>query len=351
MKLRNMVACVLAAGFAGAATMVAGIDQVQADPDIELKVNSNKMDEIATVEVAGKYEEGRYSRVATSTLTYVVAVRGGWSYGGTGSQLPFELWISPWMGGHVYPEKLQEDWVKYAINRSYHDPMFAGAVNQKISPVELCNDKLEQLNGNARESFMKQGHTFVYAQAYEIVAVEWNHTIITDPTSDYYASIKVPARIVCQPLEAAPPATRNPTTPLFSTVSLRTEATQIVQMGKFICPSKIKLYGRVEATRKFQGKALFVGPYYISNITPLNFPGKGARNVTGTYTMNWEQKGGLTTAPNTEPKKQKFTFRFNIADSGGELWGSAEKTIEVSCRKIKVNAPTAGDGMTVNPAN
>lgn len=331
-----------------AATVIAGVGQAQADPDIELKINANKMDEIATVKVAGKYEEVRYSRIATSTLTYVVAVRGGWDYEGTG-QMPFELWISPWMGGHLYSKKLQEEWVKYAISRGYHDPMFAGAVNQKVSPIALCNDKLGQLNGNARESFMKKGHTFVYSQAYEIAAAKWDHT--TDPNSEHYASIKVPARIVCQPLEAAPPATRNPTPPLFSKVTLRAEPAQIVQIGKFLCPSKIKLHGYVEATRKFHGKSIFVGPHYLSNIAAINFQAAGSRNVTATYPMNWQQMGGLTTAPNSEPKKQKLTLRFNIADNGGELWGSAVKTVEVSCRKIKSNAPTAGNEMTVTPSN
>jgi hypothetical protein len=68
--------------------------------------------------------------------------------------------------------------------------------------------------------------------------------------------------------------------------------------------------------------------------------------------MNWRPKtDALAVAPNVEPKKQKMTFRFNIADQAGKVVKSVEKTIEVSCKKIKVNAPTAGDGMTVNPAN
>ena len=77
----------------------------------------------------------------------------------------------------------------------------------------------------------------------------------------------------------------------------------------------------------------------------------GSRNATATYKMDWHKMGGLTTAPNAEPKKQKLTFHFNISDKDGKLLKSVEETVEVSCKKIKVNAPTAGDGMTVNPAN
>lgn len=337
-----------------AATMMVGIDRAQADDQIEIKVNSNNMVEIATVEVAGKYEDGRYSGVPKLPLRYVVAVRGAWGYGGSGRP-QFWLWVTPWMWSHPIHESLFEDWEKYVVTREYRDPMFAGAANQDISPIDLCNDKLEQVHGSARESFMKQGYTFVYPQAYEIAAnVYVSNDNVDDPATENYVSIKVPARIVCKPLTAAPAApaaTRDPTPPLFSKVTLRVEPAQIVKMGKFLCPSKITLHGSVEATREFHGKTLFVGPHYLSNITAINFQAAGSHNVAGTYTMNWQQIGGLTTAPNSEPKRQRLTFHFNIADNGGELWGSAEKTIEVSCRKIKVNAPTAGDGMTVNPAN
>ena len=35
--------------------------------------------------------------------------------------------------------------------------------------------------------------------------------------------------------------------------------------------------------------------------------------------------GGLTTAANAEPKTQKLTFRFNVADKDGKLLKSVEK--------------------------
>jgi len=73
--------------------------------------------------------------------------------------------------------------------------------------------------------------------------------------------------------------------------------------------------------------------------------------VTGTYNMDWHPMGGLTTQPNAEPTKQTLTFHFNVADKDGKLLDSAEETVEVSCKKIKVAVPTVGDEMTVKPAN
>jgi hypothetical protein len=67
--------------------------------------------------------------------------------------------------------------------------------------------------------------------------------------------------------------------------------------------------------------------------------------------MDWHKMSGLATAPNAEPKPQKLTFRFNIADKDGKLRKQVEETIEVSCKKIKVAVPTVGDEMTVKPAD
>lgn len=177
-----------------------------------------------------------------------------------------------------------------------------------------------------------------------------------------FETIDAPVVINCLPLnrprvrsqsttKPGPKPTGKKMAPTISEVSLRVEPSNIVQDGKFLCPSKLRLYGQVQVIRKFTGKSIFVGPHYLSAITPLNFPADGTRNVVGVYDMKWHQMGGLATQPNAGPKKQKLTFRFNVSNEDGKLLESAEETVEVSCKKIKSNAPTAGNGMTVNPAN
>jgi hypothetical protein len=122
-------------------------------------------------------------------------------------------------------------------------------------------------------------------------------------------------------------------------------------MGKFLCPTQLKLYGRLETIREFTGKSIFVGPYYLSPITEIAMTKAGNRNMTGTYKIDWDKMGGLTTGTSAEPKKQLLSFKFNVSNKDGKVLDSAEKSIEVSCKKIKSNAPTAGDGMTTAPAN
>ena len=96
---------------------------------------------------------------------------------------------------------------------------------------------------------------------------------------------------------------------------------------------------------------MFVGPHYLSKISDVTLKRGLVNTVTATYPMTWHKMGDKAIAPNAAPAKQKLTFRYNVSNKDGKVLESAERTIEVSCRKIAVNAPTAGDGVTVNPAN
>ena len=134
--------------------------------------------------------------------------------------------------------------------------------------------------------------------------------------------------------------------------TLRIEPAKIEKLGKFACPTELRLYGAVESREAFSGKSIFVGPHYLSAITDLNYTKAGNRNIDASYKIKWQQQiGGLTTAPNQEPKKQDLTFRFNISNENGRVIETVEERVQVSCRKIKSNAPTASGDMTINPAN
>lgn len=132
---------------------------------------------------------------------------------------------------------------------------------------------------------------------------------------------------------------------------LRIERAKLEKLGKFVCPMELRLHGAVESREKFSGKSIFIGPYYLSAITDLNYTKAGNRRVSATYKIKWQQMGGLATAPNQQPKKQDLTFRINIADKSGKVVETAEERVQVSCRKIKSNAPTASGDMTINSAN
>jgi len=354
MTSRKLLLSAVAAGL-----LTAG--QAAANDQIAISVSRNANDHaIAEIQVDGDSDKGPYQKVVSDKLRYIVSVSGAWNYEGSG-QPYFSLWVHPY-GGEGVKGDLTHHPVKYQVAHFYRDPRSQDAVNVQVSPVDLCNARLQQKHGAARAQFLKDGVSFLHENAYDIGA-----NAFPPPNKDFvpngfrYEEIKVPVKIVCKPLDRIRPRTETSTTgapprhgqSLESAmdVNLRIEPQKIVQDGKFLCPSQLKLYGRVKTGFKFKGKALFVGPHYLSALTPLNLPAKGTNTVTGTYDMDWHQMGGFTTAPNTEPKKQKLTFHFNVVDGNSKIVKSAEETVEVSCKKIKVAVPTVGDEMTVKPAN
>ena len=237
-------------------------------------------------------------------------------------------------------------------------------VNERISPIDVCNQNLAlKIKNGTGQEFRKNGLTLIHYDAYEMKGhVSYGENTATKAAKDYNRSILVPIWIKCLPLDrprprenadtkGPPPREGKQMQPTIKQMTLRIEPAKVVQDGKFLCPSQLMLHGFVETRREFQGKALFVGPHYLSSIAMLDIQSKGTRNVSATYKMDWHKMGGLATAPNAEPKKQKLTFHFNISDKDGKLLKSVDEAVDVSCKKIKVNAPTAGNGMTVNPAN
>lgn len=366
MKRRNLMAGLITAGLANAIAGAAMADAIQ----IAVSTNPNSYG-VAEIKVDGPSADGVYTEVRNETLDYIVSARGDRpkkSEGNGRLEIQFRD-NSPQVGGlgkgvkFVHGE-LTKDWKSYKVSVPYVDPWSHALVNERVSPIKICNDNLKIRKADERrENMLKKGMSFIYHDAYKIRGyVEYDMKSLLDPIKSYDDVEAVPVKITCMPLDrprprkdtsttGAPGPKGKPMPPTISKATFRIEPAKVVQDGKFLCPSQLKLYGYVEAIRKFYGKALFVGPHYLSAITTLNFQAEGSRNVTATYEIEWHKMGGFTTAPNAEPKKQTLTFRFNVADKDGKLLKSVEETVEVSCKKIKVNAPTAGDGKTVNPAN
>ena len=300
---------------------------------IDLAVSTSPYDHaIAEVVVDGPSATGSYTEVQTETLDYIVSVRGDRPKrpkGGGG------FWIE--LGDKMVWDQISGDWKNYKISTRYVNPRSPDVVNARISPIDICNQNLALKSKNGMgDEFRKEGLAFIYHDAYEVKGlVNYGTNTLTQGAKHYSTSILVPVHITCRPLDRirphshtetkpAPGPTGQKMKPTISDVGLRIEPAAIVQDGKFLCPTKLKLYGTVDTIRKFYGKALFVGPHYLSNITVLNFQDKGHRNVTGTYNVDWHPMGGLTTQPNAEPTKQKLTFHFNVVDGNSKIVKSAE---------------------------
>jgi hypothetical protein len=323
MKLRTLFLGALIAGLAHAGAAPADFKP------IEVKLDEK---ETGTIEVDGTRLDA-YREVLTKTLNYSVWARGDTpaSQGDTVSIFRIQT-VSEGMGSSKYEGPLYEDWNKYRISFPYRD-VLVGDSTSRLAPIHRCNERLAQTTGEARKEFLFKGATITVQKAYVFRGYIPSGDNVVDWT---YA----PVTIKCLPLDH---------NSVWAT--LRIEQAKIEQVGKFLCPMELRLHGYVESRETFQGKALFVGPHYLSALTELNYTKAGIRNISATYKVKWNQIGGLAAAPNTEPKKQDLLFHFNVVDQNGKLVRTPEERFQVSCRRIKSNAPTAGNGMAVNPAN
>ena len=372
MKRRNLMAGLITAGLANAIAGAALAGPVE----IAVSTNPNSFG-VAEILVDGP-RDGIYNEIRNKTLDYIVSVRGDRPKKATGNgdlaiQFKKESPLTPLaFGFHVVVQgDVTEQWRQYKVSIPYVDPWSRTIVNEKVSPIAFCNDNLalRKKNPNRRqeyEAMLSRGLSFLHHDAFRIRGyVHYpmkGSALFGNDVKDYDDIEAVPVKITCMPLDRPRPSKDTSTTrasgpkgkplpPTVSNATFRIEPAKVVQDGKFLCPSQLNLYGHVEAIRKFYGKALFVGPHYLSAITTLNFQAEGSRNVTATYDMDWHKMGGFTTAPNAEPKKQKLTFHFNVADKDGKLRKSVEETVEVSCKKIKVAVPTVGEEKAVAPVN
>ncbi len=341
MKMRTLLGLTMAGIAQSAANAVSVPDT------LELMMHTGpESPDLAVIKVDGD-PNGRYDKVLTQELEYDVYVRGDRPDDGV---LPM-LRISLEDGESAAPE-WSPDWTKHTLAIPYRHPEGA---------IKLCNNRLKKTSGAEREEFLKNGVTFSHGGAYTIYAsIKW--IIDRFPNSDestWREQMTVPVKIKClglnrhfKPSRTTPPPVPSRTTPpLFSKATFEIEPSRIVKDGKYLCPSELRLYGYIKANGAFEGRSIFMGPHYLSAITELDISRDGSRNVIGTYPMKWHQVGGLAAQANTKPADQKLAFRFNISDADGKLVESMEKTVTVSCRKIKPNDAAVGGGMTVAPAN
>jgi hypothetical protein len=292
---------------------------------------------IGTVEVRGP-GEAAYNEVVTKTLDYAIWAKGNPqpTSGDTTWKVTFATQQAIGQDRKEFKGELHETWRKYQITQMYLDtPLHLNGANY-MAPIRRCNNVLNRLTGAARDELLFKGTTINLDYAYSVHT--WVHNL--NGQQLHMGTVWVPVSIKCLPLS------KNP----FRT-TLRIEPAKIQQVGKFLCPMELKLYGHVESHRKFDGQSIFVGPHYLSALTPLSLKTEGSRTVNATYRINWSKTGGFTTEGNGAPKRQKLTFKFNIADKTGKLLQSTNDTVDVSCREIKTAVPKSTGGVKLDPSN
>lgn len=240
--------------------------------------------------------------------------------------------------------------------------------NQTISPVERCNAELSNRNGAARAQYLKSGGTVQAKDGYGLAArAKWSlrpgGVGFKEPYyRDFTDSARANAVIECRALDRPKARTETTTTgapkkpgkkmePTIKTVALKLEPFANATVGGQQCPTRVRLYGFVETRRAFAGQLIFMGPYFLTPITKLDFKTAGTRTVTAEYPVKWGDTGAKTSGPGL--KKQSLALRVNVADAAGKVLESAHETVGLVCRPTRVSpgGGAAEDDLSAGTAN
>ena len=343
-----LVSCVLLASGAQAAPV---IEAFQVFPDSDAGIGQTR------IVVHGNKK--RYTRVGTDTVSAWVRVKGH----------PPKRARSH-NGSNIRIGSFEYDFAEPGSPRVYRvDFPYLAPRNGSFDAVLFCNGKLNALSGNARRQFLRNGQTYNLRNAYDgLLSSSW---LVADkpgpgfedpPTVQTWEnSVEIIALVKCAALDtdtdrdASPPPRRTtPNSPRRTTpppnvkASFRTANMAVGRIGNWICPSSIRLVGRVDVGHRFAGSAIFGGHGWFSPRSTLAFDQAGGRSIVASYPIDWSatSTGSLAAAGNLAPRRD-LTFRFNIANSDLTVVTSATRTIRVTCRAPSPGASGAAvDGLS-----
>ncbi|MCB2064642.1 MAG: hypothetical protein KDE25_14605 [Novosphingobium sp.] len=164
----------------------------------------------------------RYDRVYTKEVDIFVEVFG------TGR--PKRTEGSPAVGISVESGRTsaREAWQKkslFKVTFPYVDPMSQYVTGSRVSPIKLCNDKLNATKGAARTAFLREGVKYNYGNAWKArVSAQWWTKGLIKEERTYDKDAQLFARIVCRPLLG--PKVRTKTSTTGSSGTPRTSAPQ-----------------------------------------------------------------------------------------------------------------------------
>jgi hypothetical protein len=250
----------------------------------------------------------------------------------------------------------------YKISAPYSNPRSETVVNQKISPVDICNTEINKRSGAARAAYLKSGGTILAEDAYGLKAVAtwWlvpgGIGFKESYNRDFVSDARANAVIECRALDRPKPRTETHTQGAPSkpgqrlespvkTVALKAEPFANATIGAQQCPTRIRLYGFVETRRAFAGQLIFMGPYFLTPLEKLDFKAAGTRTLTAEYPVKWGDNAGTKIS---EPglKKQSVTLRVNVTNANGKVLESDSQTVQLACKATRV-APSKDANSTI----
>ncbi|WP_114521068.1 hypothetical protein [Altererythrobacter sp. ZODW24] len=295
---------------------------------------------------------GKYDRVITDKIDFYLKLIGDRPKGAVGDGFG-----SIKVEGRSVSVESAELHKTHLVRTPVMDLRAWRAVNERVSPIKLCNDELSYQKGAARKKFLKEGRTIWRHSAYEISgsarwsfrkrdgAVNVNTYRKTYDAKPWLLGVNVKCKPIggkatqttttaLDPSQLPPAKKRKPT---ISNLALQINPMNIQRVGKWMCPTQLRLSGRIDVIRPFSGDSIFVGPRWLSRKTKVKFQSAKGRYITATYTINWQRTGqqSLSAGGSSKPLRQTLDFKFNIAGADGKLIRSAPKRVKIVCKKPK----------------
>lgn len=256
----------------------------------------------------------------------------------------------------------------YRINFDYRAPR-----NGSFDAVLFCNGKLNELSGDARTQFLREGGTFNLRNAYDgalrsswLVADKPGPGFEDPPTVQTWENeVEIIAQVKCAALnpsagltrtnpdtssaprrtnpDAAPTRT-NPGTapqrtnsgdllPRLKSASFRVEPYAVEEVRGHSCPTKLRLYGGIETNRRMRGQTIFVGPAYLSQPKAFDFEGADRMSHTASFDLDWSTNGGSSTFAGNAgaAPRQDVSLKYNVVNGRGKLVESVVRDVRVTC--------------------
>ncbi len=222
------------------------------------------------------------------------------------------------------------------------------AVNERVSPIKLCNDELSYQKGAARKKFLKQGGTIRRTKAYKVRAesywlIKKNRPLLFDPTEKRTfksPEIMTTVYVKCNPIgnkatKATSTSTRKVTPeeiaqgiakkrPIGATISVTPK--NFLPAGNFTCPARVELFGRVSGRRQFEGHLQYRIGQWNSRKMPVRLKAGAKTSFQARRKLVWQLGGN-------ETKSKNMRVTLVLTNKAGKMRQVIEKDFEIQCQK------------------
>ena len=107
----------------------------------------------------------------------------------------------------------------------------------------------------------------------------------------------------------------------------------IERVGNWMCPTKLRLNGRIDVIRPFSGASIFVSTEWLRQDRHKTSRRKRTqchRSIFDELEQNWSRK---LIGKQSDTQSPDVNVKFNVADAAGKLLKTASKTVSMSLQK------------------